>query len=114
VISRRHLLQIAAAAAMLTSIVHARIAVRELFVFDGRFVAARQAARAHSSAVDCARDAARAWYRDIAAVLQPDMALLGVTSAVDLLILADLARGTGRKPHTQWVLPSGLIAWRLA
>lgn len=113
-ISRRHLLQVGAAAAMLASVAHGRIAVQELMVFDGRFVAARQAARAHRRTVDCAQDAARAWYRDIAAVLQPDMTLLGVTSTADLLILTDLARSTGRKPHTQWVLPSGLLAWNLA
>ena len=84
-------------------------------VFDGRFAAARAFAAGHSAVHDCQADAAATWFEDLWPGYRQGMAIVGVTTAADALILADCARREGlactvdRTAHRL----DGLVSWTI-
>ena len=83
---------------------------------DGTLLAAARAfAAGHSAVHDCQADAAATWFEDLWPGYRQGMAIVGVTTAADALILADCARREGlactvdRTAHRL----DGLVSWTI-
>lgn len=82
-------------------------------VFDGRFAMARAFASGYFNAYDCQLDAAALWFGSLLPQHRAGMAIVGLTSPADAMILADCARREGLTftSHTPATEPRDLIAW---
>jgi len=90
-------------------------AVTTLTVYDGRYAAARSFAAGFRTAHDCRHDAAILWFEKIAPHLAAANIIVGVTTPIDAMILADCARREGLSltitPSPR--LPHALVAWEI-
>jgi hypothetical protein len=66
-----------------------------VFVFDGRFAAARSVAGQATLAFDCQHDAAALWFASVKATALSGVVIDGLTTPADALVLGDCASREG-------------------
>ena len=87
-----------------------------VFVFDGRFAAARSMARQATLAFDCQNDAAALWFASVKAAALSGVVVDGLTTPADALVLDDCAHREGLRCVTLPTLAGDerLRSWTIA